>query len=366
MRSPGCVYTEVYPALTVEIISLFVGVAMFQFRIQLFGQFCARRNEQVIAGLEPKVRELLGYLLLHRRHSHSREVLASLLWPDTTTAQSKKKLRQTLWRLQSTLGSQQEPVRNRLLLIEPDQIQINEEADLWLDVAVFEKIFALVERIAGQELAAWQVRALQNAVELYQGPLLEGCYEDWCLYERERLQNRYLVMLEKLMSYCELHRDYDRGILYGMRIMAYDRTRERAHQRLMRLHYLSGDRAAALRQYEQCAVTLDEELGVKPSKRTFELYKQILAEQLVEPELPFTPIETQPTLDSSPSSLAEALDHLTQLQDFLLSLQYQVQQSIRQVEQALNTSSTPSPAKTAEGKDAQETFERRLLDAQRY
>ncbi len=339
---------------------------MSTLQVSLFGKFCVRRNEQVLEGFDAhKVQELFSYLLLHRHHSHSREVLASLLWPDTTTVQSKKKLRQTLWHLQSALGSQQEPVRNRLLLVEPDQIQINEEVNFWLDVAVFEKIFALVERIASQELAAWQVRALQNAVELYQGPLLEGCYEDWCLYDRERLQNSYLVMLEKLMSSCELHHDYDRGILYGMLIMAYDRTRERTHQRLMRLHYLNGDRAAALRQYEQCATTLDEELGVKPSMRTFELYKQILTEQLVEPELPFTPIEVQPRLDSSASSLAEALGHLTQLQEFLISLQYQVQQRIQQVEQALNISSTPSPTKPAEGKDTQETFERRLIDAQR-
>ena len=124
---------------------------MSQFRIQLFGQFCVRRNEQVVAGFEAhKVQELFCYLLLHRHHSHSRESLASLLWPDTTTAQSKKKLRQTLWHLQSALGSQQEPVRNRLLLVEPDRVQINAEADFWLDVAVFEKTFALVESIAGR------------------------------------------------------------------------------------------------------------------------------------------------------------------------------------------------------------------------
>ena len=325
---------------------------MSQIRVQLFGQFRVRRNEQVVAGLEAhKVQELLCYLLLHRHHSNSREALASLLWPNTTTALSKKKLRQTLWHLQSALSSQQKPACNRLLLVEPDRVQINAEADLWLDVAVFEKIFALVERIAGQELDVWQVWAMQNAVELYQGPLLEGCYEDWCLYERERLQNRYLAMLEKLMIYCELHRDYDAGIRYGLRMMACDGTRERTHRQLMRLHYLNGDRAAALRQYKQCATALNGELGVKPSKRTIELYKQILAEQLVEPELPFTPIEAHPTLDSVPSSLVEALGHLTQLQKFLANLQSQVQQRIQQVEQALHTSPTPYPTETYERKD---------------
>src|SRR5947209_3950672 len=111
---------------------------MSKILIQLFGRFCVRRDEQVVVGFEShKLQELLGYLLLHRHQSLTRESLANLLWPDTATAQSKKKLRQALWHIQSTLGSQNEPVHDRLLLVKPDRIQINEEANLWLDVVVF-------------------------------------------------------------------------------------------------------------------------------------------------------------------------------------------------------------------------------------
>ncbi len=323
---------------------------MSRISIQLFGQFCVRRNEQVVAGFEAhKVQELSCYLLLHQQGSHSRESLASLLWPGTTTAHSKKKLRQAIWHLQSALGSQNEPIHNRLLLVQPDRVQINAEADLWLDVAVFEKTFELVEGLAGAELNAQHVQALQNAVQLYRGPLLEGCYEDWCLYEREGLQNRYLGMLNKLLSYCEVHHDYETAILYGTRIIGCDRARELTHRRLIRLHYLSGDRAAALHQYKQCVAALDEELGVKPSKRTIALYQQILTEQLAEPEPTITPAEAEPALELSTSSLIEAYRHLTHMQKFLANLQSQVQQSIQRVEHALNTSSTlPSPTKTHE------------------
>ncbi len=343
---------------------------MSRISIELFGQLCVRRNEQVLGGFEAhKVRELFCYLLLHRHHSISRESLASLLWSDTTTAQSKKKLRQALWHLQSALGSQSEDIHDRVLLVEPERVRINPEADIWLDVAVFEKTFEFVQSLAGQELDAQKVQALQKAVELYQGPLLEGCYEDWCLYERERFQNMYLVILEKLMSYCEVHQDYDAGILYGMRILSWDKVRERAHRRLMRLYYLNGDRAAALRQYEQCVTILDEELGVKPSKRTIALYKQILAEQLVEPEPTLTLTGTQPAPISTPAGaqptsiktqpppqllsppLIESLGYLTQLQEFLTSLQNQVQQSIQKVQQALNNNpNPPHPAKDDEEK----------------
>jgi hypothetical protein len=117
----------------------------------------------------------------------------------------------------------------------------------------------------------------------------------------------------------------------------------------MRLHYLTGDRAAALHQYKQCIAALDEELGVKPSKRTIALYQQILTEQLVEPGPTLGPAEAQPAFGFSISTLIEAHGHLTQLQKSLAKLQSQVQQNIQQVEHALNASSSlPSRTKTDE------------------
>lgn len=311
--------------------------------IHLFGKFCVRRDQQVLDGFDArKVQELFCYLLLHRDHSLPRETLAGLLWPDTTTAQSKKSLRQVLWQLQSALGSQHESARDRVLLVEPDWVQLNSEANLWLDVAIFEQAFTLVQKMSGHELDASKAQVLQNAVQLYQGPLLEGWYNDWCLYERERLQSMYLAMLDKLMGYCEAYQDYETGLLYGMRIMCYDRARERTHRRLMRLHYLNGDRSAALRQYEQCAAALAEELGVGPSKHTIALYEQIQADRLDELEHPTTSTAASTALEVAAPVLSEVLDHLTQLQGALTDLQNQVQQSIQTVEQALNSHTSPA------------------------
>ena len=305
--------------------------------IQLFSKFCVRRNEQVLDGFDArKVQELFCYLLLHKKHSLPREMLASVLWPDTTTVQSKKNLRQALWQLQTALGSQNELVNDRVLLVEPEWVQLNAEADIWLDVAAFEQIYSLVQKIPGHKLDSQAAQNIQNAVELYQGPLLEGWYQDWCLIERERLQSMYLVMLDKLMSYCEAHHDYETSILYGMRIMCYDRGRERTHQRLMRLYYLLGDRAEALRQYERCAAALNEELSIKPSKSTVALYRQIQVDQLDEPEPAVVLRETDPTRKEVPPSLLEILSNLTHLQESLADLQNQVKESIQQVELALS------------------------------
>jgi DNA-binding SARP family transcriptional activator len=305
--------------------------------VQLFGKFCVRRDEQLLEGFDArKVQELFCYLLLHRNHSLPRETLASLLWPDTSTIQSKKNLRQALWQLQSALGAQVEPIFDRVLLVEPDWVRLNPEAHFWLDVAVFEKTFGLVHKVAGQELDAQKVQALQRVEQLYQGPLLEGWYQDWCLTERERLQTMYLAMLDKLMSYYEAHHDYEASLSYGTRIMCFDRARERTHRRIMRLYYRLGDRAEALRQYDRCATALEEELGVNPSKSTVTLYRQIQADRLFEPEPMPAAIEANSSLEVATPPLIDILDHLTHVQDILSGLQNEVRQSIQQVERVLS------------------------------
>jgi hypothetical protein len=38
---------------------------------------------------------------------------------------------------------------------------------------------------------------------LYRGDLIEAWYQDWCIYERDRLQLTFLAMLEKLTADCE-------------------------------------------------------------------------------------------------------------------------------------------------------------------
>jgi DNA-binding SARP family transcriptional activator len=278
------------------------------------------------------VRDLFCYLLLHRNQHHSREVLAGLLWSEMPTAQSKKCLRQALWHLQSALSqaSTDEPA----LLVDPEWIQINTKAHWWVDVVTFEQAWNGAQDVRGEDLDPPTVEALQQAVDLYRGDLLEGSYEDWCVYKRERLQHLYLAILRKLMASCEAHREYEAGICYGMRILGYDRACERAHRRLMRLHYLAGDRAAALRQYEHCVTALDEELGVMPDKRTLALYEQLRSDQ----SCGETFVPSQPALaaDTTTALLADVLGRLQQLQVAQVVLQQEVQLTMRTLEQALS------------------------------
>jgi DNA-binding SARP family transcriptional activator len=305
-------------------------MAMANLRIHLFGKLWIDYNGQVLKGFDSrKVQELFCYLLLNRNREHPREVLANLLWCENTTAQSKSYLRKALWQLQYTLECQTSLSANCILLVDPDWIQINAKADMWLDVEMFEQAYTPVMGIPGEKLDYHRAQALRSAVELYRADLLEDCYQNWCLYERQRFQHMYLSMLDKLMGYSEVNREYEAGLSYGMQILHYDRAHEATYRRLMRLFYLAGDRTGALRQFERCVTALKEELGVPPTEYTTALYEQIRTNQLIE----LSPGTTTP---AEGTSLPEVLGRLKQLQVFLTGIQHQVQQDIQVIERAIH------------------------------
>ncbi len=302
--------------------------------VRLFRKLAVDRDGVTLPDFESRAQELFSYLLLYRQRPHRREALADVLWPENDSTQSKKYLRQTLWHLQGIVDARTGPDGRRVLLVEADWIQIDPVADIWLDVAQFEQAFAWAQGGAGRQLDLRSAQGLREAVCLYQGDLLEGWQQDWCLFERERLQNIYLSMLDRLMAFCEDQHQYDDGIAYGASILRLDRARERTHRQLMRLHALAGDRTAALRQYARCVTMLAEELDVSPSHRTIALLERIRADHVegASPE----PTEAGIGTTSPVEPLPEALGRLRQLHGVLSEFQDQLQQDIRAVELSLH------------------------------
>lgn len=307
---------------------------MSTLRIRLFGKFHVQRGEKPVGGLDAaKVQELFCYLLLHWSRPHPREMLAGLLWGDSTTAQSRKYLRQGLWQLQSALETDTDPDHMPVLRVEPEWVQFSPTPNIVVDVTQFESAFELLQDRNGQALSRECADALKVATELYRGDLLEGWCHDWCLFERERLQSIYLIMLDKLIGYCEAHSEYESGLVYGTRILQIDRAHERTHQQMMRLRYLLGDRTGALRQYERCVAALAGELAVGPSAQTRLLHEQIRADNLAHNSL-------QPAgaglLTTSDPSILDLLNRLKQLWAKLGKVQREIEQDIQRVELRLH------------------------------
>ena len=143
--------------------------------------------------------EVLCYLLLIAPKAHHREQLADLLWGESDSLNARKHLRQAVWQLQTELITLAGPEAGALLRIDNEWLQVDADAPWWTDARELRDVHDRVRNRRGADLGAADVAAMRDAVALYQGELLEGWYQDWCIHERERYRAMRLALLEKLL-----------------------------------------------------------------------------------------------------------------------------------------------------------------------
>lgn len=200
---------------------------------------------------ERKTAAVLGYLALERATSRSR--LAGLLWPDTEEATARNNLSQTLRRFRQLT---EEP-----LIVAGNDLQLGDRLEV--DAA---------------KLRAASLSGSAAEVAVYRGELLSTFdyddlpqFNEWLWSTREALNALYKEALETLVTTSEVQGDLGAALKYAERLVEADPVSEAGHRSVMRLHYLLGDRSAALKAYHRCKATLERELAVKPLPETVEL-----------------------------------------------------------------------------------------------
>nr|WP_290669063.1 BTAD domain-containing putative transcriptional regulator [Ardenticatena sp.] len=235
--------------------------------IRLFGQVECVLDDTLVP-LPPSAQMLLAYLALENQRPHSREHLATCFWPDIEAHYARTNLRKTLWKLQHALS------QTSAIAVQHDTIALN-PAHATTDCHQFEDAFQACRNQPGSHFTPEQCTLAHDAVALYRGDLLEALYTDWCLIPREHYRHMYLVLLEKLLAYSEQTHAFDDGIAYAHQVLRQEPAHERVHCTLMRLFYLSGNRAAALRQFQQCRHMLATEYQATPAQSTRSLVEAI-------------------------------------------------------------------------------------------
>ncbi len=232
------------------------------------GGLAIQRDGELVTGLATrKVEALLVYLACTLR-PHAREVLAELFWGERPPERALGNLRVALTSLRKYLGP--------YLDINRDTVAMAPGADLRLDAAELERHLA-----AGQP---------EEAIGLYHGEFLAGfsvrgspAFDDWASLERERLHRTVINALGELVAVHLGAGTYPEGIAHARHLLQLDPWQEAAHRQLMRLLAYSGQRGAALAQYEACRQILAGELDMEPEQETTQLYEQIQAGELERP-----------------------------------------------------------------------------------
>lgn len=247
-------------------------------QIKLLGEFsltrCTPEAPVPVTALNtPRLQSLLAYLVLHRDAPQSRRHLAFCLWPDLREERARANLRKLYHQLRQAL-----PQPDLFLVADTQTLQWRADSPFCLDVAEFERAASCPDSVAD-----WQ-----RAIELYGDDLLPNCYDDWIMLERERLRQMLLNVMERLLQWAEARQDYGAAIGYAQHLLQRDPLREDIHRRLISLHALNDDRAAALRAYHTCASILQRELGVEPGAATRQVYERLLDIESAAPALTAT------------------------------------------------------------------------------
>jgi DNA-binding SARP family transcriptional activator len=195
------------------------------------------------------------------RGQHPRDKLMVLFWPEGETRLAQSALRNTLARIKEALRGVDEPLR-----MEGDRVGFNVSIASTLDLE-------LITRATSDSAPA--IFLLQSAAEASRGSFMDGfslpdapAFDEWLTTQRATWGHRQNLVYDRLsLHQLETHL-IQPAIETVMRWISLDRLNEIAYQRLMRLHFLNGDRSAALQTYETCRDLLAQELGVKPSSET--------------------------------------------------------------------------------------------------
>jgi len=245
---------------------------------------------------------LLAYIAVTGQ-SHRRASLVNLFWPEYDRTRGRSALRRTLYALRKALAG-------AWLEIDREEVGLDPSAEIWLDVDEFHRHLASCEthgHLAAQTCSAC-VAPLTEAVALYRGDFLSGFglkdsynFDEWQYFQADTLRRELAGALERLVDWHSIQREFEPAIGHARRWLALDPLDERVHCQLMQLYAWSGQRSAALRQYEECEKVLQDQLGVSPDEATTALWNTIREGRAP----PQPPPDRLPDLPAQPPSFLE-------------------------------------------------------------
>lgn len=185
--------------------------------------------------LAPLDAALLAWLAIEGPTPRAR--LAALLWPEADATTARNSLRQRLFKLRRGAGPALVDGRDLLQLSEAVAHDLHEAHTLLGDTE----------------------------------PPVAGDFAAWLAAQRALRRQRGSAVLLQRAEQAEQAQAWPEALVHAQALLALQPQSEAAWRRLMRLHYLAGDRAAALQAFDRCERMLKDEIGTRPDPETLAL-----------------------------------------------------------------------------------------------
>jgi DNA-binding SARP family transcriptional activator len=193
-----------------------------------------------------------------------RRYAAGALWPDGNNERAAGNLRSALWRLRGA----------SIDLIDGDKQFLLLKPGTLVDVKVLSD---WAERLAKGAATSADLRAVTwRTVAM---DLLPGWYDDWVIFERERIRQRLLHALEALSRYLIVGGRRAEAVETAIVAVSADPLRETANRILIEAHLAEGNFVEARRAYLRYRTLVGRELGVEPGQELASLVQNGCGQQ---------------------------------------------------------------------------------------
>jgi len=250
-------------------------------RVQLFGEFRVWRDQEELTSKLThlgKPKTMLKILLTHPGRVLLHDELIEWLWPTIPPKTAAANLRKRISELRQALepglprGSQ-----SQYILTRPSGYAFNAQAPYTSDTQEFTRAWESGQKLERAGQLGPAIREYEMAAALFQdGYLAEDRYEAWAFEICREWLEMYLTLLERLAE-CEARLGhFPQAIEWLRQGLSKQPWRESFYGQWMLYAYLSGEQAQALKAYEECKRTLEEQLATRPSASVQQLHEQIL------------------------------------------------------------------------------------------
>jgi SARP family transcriptional regulator, regulator of embCAB operon len=247
-------------------------------RVYLTGEVQVEHGDRLLRESQLPGRQgrlAFAYLAVERERAVSQSELAELLWPDGVPASWTVALSAIVSKLRSRLGGVGLS-RSEVLVQAFGCYQLRLPAGAWIDLEAAASALHQADGalLANDALAAYGPALIATVIS--RRPFLAGEESPWADDRRGALADTLVRALECLSLASAANGELALALAHAREVVRIEPFRESGYRLLMSVLGARGERAEAVRVYEQCRSTLAEELGVSPSSETAALHRQLL------------------------------------------------------------------------------------------
>ena len=247
-------------------------------QVSMLGGFRLQANGHEVDESLNRARQLwnlLEYLIAFRHRDISPDELVDVLWHNDEIDNPSSALKNLVYRVRTILVSHGIPGAKNIILCQRGTYSWNNALTTTVDIEEFERLIREADEKESQP--AEQLDLYMQALSYYKGDLLpKSAFEEWVVPLSTYYHSLYVKCVEKTIRLLMDAGRYQEIAHIAQQAIVIDQFEESFHEALILAQIAMGNQQRAMAHYEHVTSLFYRELGVKPSERLRNLYREII------------------------------------------------------------------------------------------